>query len=271
MGSAARLLEICAGEVGYCRWDDPLAGSKYGRWAVETLGYDPAYAGAAFCAMGASWALAQAGVTCSGMPSPYCPAIEAAAVAAGRATSPADARPGDLILFDWNCDLEADHVGFVVAPHEGWAETVEFNTVGPDGRSGSVAYRKRAWSTVTHLVRPDYEEGGERILVDGYWGTDTTRRLQEALGTPVDGEVWHQWPYNSQPACTTGWRYDYTAQGSVVIRALQARIGVPADGILGAGSIRVLQRRMGTPVDGRLDAPSRCVMALQERLNAGTL
>lgn len=268
-GTAEDVIRIALEEVGYCRWDDPLAGTKYGRWAVEALGYDPSYAGAAFCAMGASWALHKAGVTCSGMPSPYCPAIEAVAIAAGNATSRGDARRGDLILFDWDGDREADHVGIVLDPQDGFVDTVEFNTRGADGRSGSVAVRRRAWRSVTHLVRPDYEEGV--VAVDGYWGSGTTLALQRHYGTPADGEIWHQYPYSAQPACTTGWRYDGTLMGSKVIRALQEDLGVPDDGLLGSITIRALQRRLGTPADGRLDAPSRCVMALQRALNAGTL
>lgn len=272
-GTVDRMMEICASQIGYCRWDDPAPGSRYGRWFHEALGYDPGYISAAYCAMGASWALAEAGVKCSGMPSPYCPAIEATAAAAGRCVGRGDARRGDLILFDWDGDREADHIGIVKDPHEGYVDTIEFNTTGPDGRSGSVARRRRAWTSVTHLVRPDYaDDGADRLLVDGWWGSATTRRLQEVLGTVVDGEVWGQWPYNSQPACTTGWRYDWSMSGSAVIHALQTRIGVDRrDGLLGAGTIRQLQAYLGTPVDGRLDGPSRCVMALQERLNAGTL
>lgn len=105
---------------------------------------------------------------------------------------------------------------------------------------------------------------------DGYWGADTTRALQTYFGTAVDGEVWHQWPDNAQSACTSGWQYDYTQQGSPVIRALQNKLGVDTDGILGANTISVLQKVMGTVVDGTLDEGSSCVAEMQRRLNAGT-
>ena len=108
------------------------------------------------------------------------------------------------------------------------------------------------------------------LVVDGWWGINTTRKLQEALGTPADGEVWHQWPGNKQPACTSGWHYDTTCKGSPVIKALQRKIGCTDDGILGPGTIRQLQSYLGTPIDGRLDGPSTCVKELQRRLNTGT-
>lgn len=118
-------------------------------------------------------------------------------------------------------------------------------------------------------------EGGDPsqfgLTEDGYWGTETTKALQTYYGTVVDGEIWHQWPANAQDACTGGWQYDYTQQGSPVIRALQRDLGVTTDGLLGADTIRALQTRMGTYVDGKLDAGSTCVAEMQRRLNAGSL
>lgn len=113
--------------------------------------------------------------------------------------------------------------------------------------------------------------GDERITVDGWWGHNTTSKLQAYLGTVVDGEVWHQWPGNKQAACTSGWMYDMSCKGSPVIRKLQEKIGCTADGIMGSESIRKLQEYLGTPIDGKLDGPSTCVKELQRRLNAGTL
>lgn len=111
----------------------------------------------------------------------------------------------------------------------------------------------------------------DKLTVDGWWGKNTTYALQEALGATADGEIWHQWPGNKQPACTSGWMYDMTCKGSPVIRKLQEKIGADADGIMGSGTIRKLQEYLGTPIDGRLDGPSTCVMELQRRLNKGNL
>ena len=114
-----------------------------------------------------------------------------------------------------------------------------------------------------------------QIAVDGYWGTATTRRLQQVLGTVADGEVWGQWSGNRSrlAACTDGWKFvNSNPSGSAVIRAMQQRLGVSADGIIGAGTIRALQSRMGTPVDGVLSGggQSTCVKELQRRLNRNT-
>lgn len=109
------------------------------------------------------------------------------------------------------------------------------------------------------------------LVVDGLWGEATTRRLQEYLGTPVDGVISHQWK-SAANANLFSAQFDKTQRGSTVIRALQERkLGVRPDGLLGSTSITSLQRILGTPQDGVISNPSTMVRALQERLNASTL
>ena len=107
------------------------------------------------------------------------------------------------------------------------------------------------------------------LIVDGKWGTDVTKALQKALGTPVDGIISKQ----SRNSVTTS-LYSNTVQfgsgGSVMIRALQRKLKVTADGLLGPATVRALQKLLGTPVDGVLSRPSMVVKELQRRLNAGT-
>lgn len=109
-----------------------------------------------------------------------------------------------------------------------------------------------------------------RIVVDGFWGPATTRRLQAVLGTKVDGvlsgQVQGPWNRNLRSA---SWSSASKASGSDAIRALQRKIGVKADGFLGPNTVRALQRRYGTPQDGAISAPSMMVRALQRRLNEG--
>ena len=113
----------------------------------------------------------------------------------------------------------------------------------------------------------DKPKPDDKIEVDGWWGRNTTAKLQAALGTTVDGEIWHQWPGNKQEACTSGWQYDMTCTGSPCIKALQKKIGATPDGILGRDTISKLQEYLGTPVDGVLSGPSTCVKEMQRRLN----
>nr|WP_300341091.1 N-acetylmuramoyl-L-alanine amidase [Actinomyces sp.] len=109
------------------------------------------------------------------------------------------------------------------------------------------------------------------LTVDGWWGSATTRRLQEVLGTPVDGEVWGQWTGRRSilKAATTGWKWTGSPTGSAVIKAMQDRLGVGADGIMGPATINALEAHYGYPADGRLDGPSNTVKKMQTALNAG--
>ena len=111
----------------------------------------------------------------------------------------------------------------------------------------------------------------KQMTVDGDWGTTTNTRLQETFGTPVDGEIWHQWAPNKQPAFVSGWRYDKSQDGSPLVRAMQRWLGVDPDGIWGEETTLALQHKMGTTPDGELWRHSPCVMEMQRRLNAGTL
>ena len=121
--------------------------------------------------------------------------------------------------------------------------------------------------------KPSKPSGPRKLSVDGYWGRNLTTRLQQVLKTPVDGVVSSQsrhWK-DRNPGLTSGWDWDADPQGSRVISELQERIGAKRDGILGEGSIRKLQRHLGTPVDGVLSKESKCIMALQRRLNEGKI
>lgn len=110
-----------------------------------------------------------------------------------------------------------------------------------------------------------------KLAVDGYWGTSTTKRLQQVLGTPVDGEVWGQYSGNKHlmPNCTGGWKWSANPSGSAVIRAFQNKLGVTVDGIMGKSTIKAIQRRYGVGQDG-ICGP-KTVRAIQTALNNGTL
>lgn len=125
---------------------------------------------------------------------------------------------------------------------------------------------------VSTPVEPQEPEAPSASLdVDGWWGEATTAALQRRYGTVEDGEVWHQWEPNAQPACTSGWQYDETQEGSPLIRAMQSDLGCAlVDGILGPDTIAHMQARCGTVKDGALDGPSPCVAEMQRRLNAGS-
>lgn len=294
--TANQVLSKAAGEIGYCRWDDPEAGTKYGRWYADHAGSAYyGYSGVPFCAMGVSWVFNELGALdlIPGGAFAYCQYCINAAEKAGQTVSTSSGQAGDLIFFDWNSDGgDSDHVGIIESVKSGYYITIEFNTTGSDGRSGSVARKTRAkGSTVCAIVRPNYGSTSTssssssssstsntvyNIDVDGYWGTDTTTALQTYFGTPVDGVVSSQSSYwkSKNPGLTTGWEWvsESKAEGSQLIIAMQKKLGVTADGLIGTNTIKALQKKLAAGyTDGVFDAPSPAIKQLQSNLNNGKL
>lgn len=109
---------------------------------------------------------------------------------------------------------------------------------------------------------------GFNLAVDGALGTKSVKAMQTWLGTPVDGVVssqsLKQKPYLS--ACINGvWKFGYNAKGSMMVKALQRKIGAGADGIMGKNTVIALQRFLGVRQDGYLGPNT--AKALQSYLN----
>lgn len=83
------------------------------------------------------------------------------------------------------------------------------------------------------------------LKVDSSWGTTTTKRTQQYLGTVQDGIVSGQ-PIDNRKylsaASTTSWEFvDGKCTGSNMVRALQKLIGAKVDGYFGKQSVIALQ------------------------------
>lgn len=289
--TADSVLAIARGELGYSRWDDPQPGTKYGRWYEEQIdrtkgNYDFGASGVPYCAMFVSWVFAQAGASCVGIPGAYCPTIVQIGRSRGKAVFASSAKPGDVVLFDWEGDGVSDHVGICEANGGSYLQCIEGNT-----NNGVVARRTRTYSSIVCVIRPDYggaasstpaaskpsssgSASSGKLDVDGYWGKLTTTALQKALGTPADGIVSDQYiGYKAKnPGLeSSSWEWHQrTSSGSQMVRALQKKVGAGVDGIAGDETFSKLQAYLGTPVDGCISSPSTCVKELQRRLNAGT-
>lgn len=282
MSTATDVLRIAADEIGYSRWDDPEAGSKYGRDYAARHGAYYGTSGVPYCAMFVTWVLREAGMEPVGGDFAYVPYGINAAAKAGRLVPKIQAIPGDYLCFDWDDDNIADHVGFVEANRGSWVQTIEGNTssgqAGSQSNGGGVYRRARSWDDVCAVIRPEYEHeygqtpAGGMLDADGYWGEATTRRLQEVLATPVDGIISDQDAacQEANPALTSGWEWTPTpTEGSAVVEELQRRLGVDVDGLMGPDTINALETHLGFEADGHLDAPSPTVAALQQCLNRG--
>jgi len=113
-----------------------------------------------------------------------------------------------------------------------------------------------------------------KIDVDGFWGRATTHSLQTYFKTPNDGVVSNQVATRASqnPGLTSGWDWDWSPQGSILIMSIQERLGFKGrdvDGLLGPDTINALSSHYGIRGDGRLDAKSITIKAMQKALNAG--
>lgn len=150
MPTATDILRIAAGEVGYSRWDDPEAGTKYGRDYATRHGAYFGTSGVPFCDMFCTWVLRRGGAT--DFDSAYVPGRIAAARSKGWTVAVTSAQPGDMVCFDWDGDGVADHIGFVeLNLGAAGLQTIEGNT-----NNGAVARRTRSWGTVCAMIRYPY-------------------------------------------------------------------------------------------------------------------
>ncbi len=108
----------------------------------------------------------------------------------------------------------------------------------------------------------------EQLKVDGWWGKDTTKRLQRIFKTPVDGIVSNQDPAQKKyllRADSESWDFKGTGNGSDLIGAMQRYVGEKDDGFMGKKTIMAWQKKLGVTVDGYMG--ENAVEALQKWAN----
>ena len=108
----------------------------------------------------------------------------------------------------------------------------------------------------------------EQLKVDGWWGKDTTKRLQQIFKTTVDGVVSNQDPAQKKyllRADSGSWDFKGTGNGSDLIGAMQRYVGEKDDGFMGAKTIKAWQKKLGVTVDGYMG--ENTVKKLQQWIN----
>lgn len=122
--------------------------------------------------------------------------------------------------------------------------------------------RQDSKPTSTPVSKPAVQSPS--LTVDGIAGVRTVSALQHVCGTPVDGRISGQYANLKQyyPAFIT---VHYGGTGSPMVTALQKKLGVTADGLLGRETITAWQKKLGVTADGI--AGHATVAALQTALN----
>lgn len=224
MATVSNVLTWARSQIGYCRYDDPEQGTRYGRWYADITG-SPWFGtnGVPYCAMFVSWVLAHAGVECEGFPRAV--AID---VRDGfsRMVAARDLRPGDVVGFDWDEDHTGDHVGiFLEWDTPGYSfETIEGNT-----GDGEVLQRTRYVSQVTCGVRPYYDGSSNPaeevglLDIDGACGPKTVMVWQTQMGTAQDGVISGQ-THDEDCYRPNVWSVEYGEGGSSLVYAIQQHL-----------------------------------------------
>jgi CHAP domain protein len=282
------VLSHAAYRIGYYAPDDPEPGSEAGRWLAKKMG-QPWLAGPSediwWCMAFVSMCFDMAGEIAAIGGFSYNTDVTKNRM---EKVSIEDAQRGDVVLFDWDQDGLTDHVGIVEANlGDGWLQTIEGNTSPSNAGSqsaGNGVYRRQRSYGIDCVLRPkwsdaDAEESSEgtNAMNDAWWGRATTYALQASLNTPADGIISDQDIYFTDDITRagTGWEFvDDPDYGSEVISALQQKLGVEVDGIIGPDTISALQQHLKNrghdlEVDGV--AGYRTVECLQYELSNGTL
>lgn len=89
----------------------------------------------------------------------WCDAIRDWAKNRGLVVNKNSGKEGDIVLFDWNLNGSADHVGFIVSKNaDGTYQTVEGNTsYTNNSNGGEVQIRTRSQGTIMMVIRPKYD------------------------------------------------------------------------------------------------------------------
>lgn len=259
MATAEDVLRVARSQIGY---KSSSTHSKYNIW-YGMDGY--------WCAIFNSWCANQAGAADIIPRHAYTPSAAAWFKARGQWHNGASGlRPGDVVYFNLGLG-RISHVGFFEGWKNGLVVTIDGNTGSNGGRSGGCVLRRaRATRYVVGYGRPAYNgvsatsPSSGRLVVDGYWGSATTRALQALYSTTIDGIVSGQ---THKPEACPSWRIGHG--GSQLIRAMQRTYGVGADGYCGPNTIRSMQRHYGTSVDGVLSGHGRSsvIRAMQKAIN----
>lgn len=237
---AQKVLKVAAGQLGYKESPAGSNKTKYGKafgmngvpWCSQFLWWDfqKAKAGSLFPHnSNAAYAQDQIVSKCGGKW-----AMKKTTSKTTRKAYLKKAKPGDVVCMDFGrMDAYRSHIGIVEKVSGDNLICIEGNTSksGSQSNGGMVCRQVRPYTYICSAARPAYSDAApveepkpdpatKPLTVDGILGYQTACRMQNWLGTSVDGEI-----------------------GPNTVRALQKKIGAkPVDGKWGKHTSAVFQR-----------------------------
>lgn len=156
-------------------------------------------------------------------------------------------RKGDLIIYDWNGNGVAQHIGFILSKNpDGTYDTIEGNTaVGNDSNGGEVMQRKRQQDSILAIVRPEYKIPSSAPS----YATVTVKKANPysvparnvKKGQTGNAVRWVQWELNESGARLTV-DGDFGPKTLAAVRAFQKSKKLAVDGIVGAKTKAALRK-----------------------------
>lgn len=152
MSNAERIIKLARAQIGVA--ERPLGSNNV---IYNTDYYGGPVSGAAYpwCCAFIWWLFDQLGLNaefCGGAKTAYCPFVVNFARNAGLWITDGHYRPGDLILYDWNGDGVADHIGLCVSWTGASGQVIEGNN------GDSVALVTRTMNSIMGVYRPAYSD-----------------------------------------------------------------------------------------------------------------
>lgn len=125
-------------------------------------------------------------------------------------------------------------------------------------------------------IKSNLSNNKNELNIDGDWGLKTTEKSQKVFMTTIDGIISNQ-PLSNKKYLpnvnTSSWKFkssDYSA-GSSLVRAIQKKVGVVADGLCGVNTVKAIQKFLNSngysvgTIDGSMG--SKTVKAWQRYIN----
>lgn len=182
MTTAEKILNLARAEIGV---KESPKNSNNVKYNTEYYGREVNSSAYAWCCVFIWWLFKQAGASnlfCDGKKTATCTYVKNAM----KKQIVDNPKAGDLVLFQFDKDSAADHIGIIEKVNsDGTYTTIEGNTaVGNDSNGGEVMRRTRKKSLVMCFIRPAYN--GKTTNTDSDLVT-FIKGVQESCGAKVDG------------------------------------------------------------------------------------